>query len=1095
MTENDPRKHLALALEAELVGPFLKRANEGHSMLEEVLEIAPSRWYLTGFIVPRAQRDLDDDLNDTDDQNETGDDRDDPQNPTPDPTAKRKAWLPSSIGLSAFVPRGTKTIIASVCWADYEQLEQARAEGADRYQKAPWRRRPHRPVELSLSLSSSNRVEVPDSNGLELEWQVEAFDERLAVAVFLVNAREATLPKDRAYAFQVRLELVAAEFLGRSNLTDQASDDPDERILDLQYRNHEEYAVGHGVSVEWPDTSPVTALNTSWLPTTPVPRVEHSPLEGLTVGMEQLCSLEDPTQLKAALAPMLTQYAAWIDSQKHVEVQGERGAVKRHLITEMEHAHKRIAAGIELLVADPLVRRAFLLSNKAMAIAQRRRGSKPTSEPSWRLFQLAFILLSLPGVADEKHVDRRNVELIFFPTGGGKTEAYLGVIAFTLVLRRLRREKEPGAGLGVSVILRYTLRLLTLDQLGRAATLICALDSLRKQGLAPGPERYSIGLWVGRSATANTLKQAAQEVTKYKADTSPNAGSPFPLTNCPWCRDELRRDGFALRPSITKPETVVVGCTNLDCDFSLSREREGLPVLFVDEQIYRELPSFLIATVDKFALLPWRGETGMLFGRATSREGARFFGPCDGSKAGSVRLPSGLAPPDLIIQDELHLISGPLGTMVGLYEAAIDQLCPAAKLIASTATVRRARSQIERLYGREMTIFPPAGLNPTETFFSRTARGGERQYLGISAPGRPMKTVLLRVYVSLLAAAHRLHDDKVTPSPADPYLTLVGYFNSLRELGGMRRLIEDDVRVQASGRGQRRPIDRPDEPHPWYRSRLLRSEPQELTSREKTAAIAKVKARLELEWGHKEHLEVLLASNMISVGVDIDRLGLMVIAGQPKTTSEYIQASSRVGRRADKPGLVVTVLNAAKPRDRSHFERFVAYHRSFYRYVEATSVTPWSAPALDRALAAITVASTRLTSAAMTPPGAVMRLRENRAAADAMANALAARAGVGIETAAERDRVVSEVRARLRNVLDAWEQVVNDSNRAAAQRCYSGLDVETSGNPLLFTWGDDDEGRDADEHKFMAPLSMRDVEPSVHLWVRTQSLGGRKNGS
>lgn len=1094
------RGHLAEALEADLVGPFRRRPGEAHSMAGEVLSTAPSRWYLTGFLVPREHRDPDEDPTDRDDELGVGDDKDEADSPAPDPTVKRKAFLPASIGLSVLVPANTSELTARVFWADYTQLEQPKEEGGDRYQKAPWIRAPHAPVELSLPLlgvALAKGIPVPGSNGLQLEGQVEPTDDGFAVAVFLVNARDATAPRDKAYAFQVRLELeCSAGFVGRSNATDEASDDKDERILDLQYRHHREYAVGHGISADWEEGSKVTKVATTWFPKATSPRVEATPLTGVDMEMEALGKLADGAAVRAALSPMVSQYAKWVDSQKKLDVgNAHRSEAQKHLVYEMERAQERIAAGIELLAKDQEALEAFSVANLAMATAQRKRSQKE-SAPSWRLFQLAFVLMNLPGISNEKDEDRKTVELIFFPTGGGKTEAYLGLIAFMLVLRRLRGAKRPDGGLGVAVILRYTLRLLTLDQLGRAATLICALESLRRQGLAPGDTRYSIGLWVGRSATANTLEQAAKAVTEYKNDTSPSAASPFPLTSCPWCASPLNRDGLVLRPTRTNPEEIAVGCTNIDCDFTLHKDRDGLPVLFVDEQIYRELPSFLIATVDKFALLPWRGETGMLFGRATSREGKRFFGPCDSSKAGSIPLPGGLKPPELIIQDELHLISGPLGSMVGLYEAAIDQLCPTAKLVASTATVRRADRQIQRLYGRDVVaVFPPAGIDPSETFFSRAAEGGERLYLGVAAPGRPMKTILLRVYVSLLAAAFREHDPKALDSPADPYLTLVGYFNNLRELGGMRRLVEDEVRRQASLRESRRPKDfPPDERHPWYKSRNFKTEPVELTSREKTAAIAWTKSRLEKKWGDRDHVDVLLASNMISVGVDIDRLGLMVIAGQPKTTSEYIQSSSRVGRRAEKPGLVVTVLNVAKPRDRSHFERFAAYHRCFYRSVEATSVTPWSAPALDRGLAGVTVAATRLGNIAMTPAGAVMSLHEHRKAAEVLADAVAARAAGGVGSEAERSRVISEVRSRLKNLLDAWESIVDESNRNAAQRSYSALDEGSRGKPLLYTWGDDIETRDGDELKFIAPLSMRDVEPSVHLWVRRQPLGGRSNG-
>jgi hypothetical protein len=511
---------------------------------------------------------------------------------------------------------------------------------------------------------------------------------------------------------------------------------------------------------------------------------------------------------------------------------------------------------VELLAGDAQVREAFALANRAMALAALQRSpQRYTGErrPERRLFQIAFLLLNLRGFAEPEHQDRRNVELIFFPTGGGKTEAYLGVIAFALVLRRLRGSARADRGLGVAVLLRYTLRLLTLDQLGRAAALICALEKLREaQPEKLGEVRFAVGLWVGRSATANTLAQVAREITDYKNSSSSDAVSPFPLTECPWCRKPLTRDSLTLTPSRDAPREVIVGCADFQCDFSVRRRREGLPVVFVDEQLYRELPGFVVATVDKFAMLPWRGETGMLFGRVRARVGHAFYGALDPVPKEAELLPSGLLPPELIVQDELHLISGPLGTMVGLYEAAIDWLCTRdgrpPKLIAATATatVRRAREQIQALFGRrDMSLFPPPGVDAAKSWFaSPDEKRPGRMYVGVAAQGRAHKGILLRTYVALMAAAQRGHQAPAAASAADPYMTLVGYFNSLRELGGMRRLVEDEVRRLCALSEERRPLEGAGA-LAWFARRNVQPEPVELTSRENTTRIARAKARLQ----------------------------------------------------------------------------------------------------------------------------------------------------------------------------------------------------------------------------------------------------------
>jgi hypothetical protein len=723
-------------------------------------------------------------------------------------------------------------------------------------------------------------------------------------------------------------------------------------------------------------------------------------------------------------------------------------------------------------------------------------------QPRWRLFQLAFVLLNLPAMADPQHPDRDNVELIFFPTGGGKTEAYLGVIAFALVLRRLRGRERPDAGLGVAVLLRYTLRLLTLDQLERAAALICALELLRRSDPGRlGDARFACGLWVGKTATANTLSEVGLRLTKFK---NSRGDSPFPLTNCPWCRQELTSEGMTMEPPVGKPEAVVIGCSNYRCKFSASNNRDGLPVLFVDEQIYRELPCFLVATVDKLAMLPWRGETGMLFGRAHGRDGHRFYGPLDGSSTGAVELPDGLRPPELIVQDELHLISGPLGTMVGLYETAIESLCSRVdqgrtvrpRIIAATATVRRAGHQIRALFGRTgMSLFPPPAYDDSETFFATVDHDAPgRLYIGVAAPGRPMKAVLIRAYVALLAAAGRCYDPAgARDQTADGYMTLAGYFNSLRELGGMRRLVEDEVRARCAKAEDRRPLDHTG-PHPWYGNRLIQMEPVELTSRESTGKVKQSKERLTLAHSDSRHVDVLLASNMISVGVDIDRLGLMVVAGQPKSASEYIQASSRVGRDSRWPGLVVTCLNVHKPRDRSHYERFTLFHESFYRMVEASSLTPFSAPALDRGLTAVLMSIARHHDPVLTPASAAMLMPAHRGLAEVAVEALAERAGrqPGVEGDAQAE-LEGSLQGRGRNLLDAWERLVEAARQAAAGRSYSPFDRErTAGRPLLFTRTDEDQPPEgSDDAKMAAPTSMRDVEPTVHLWLERRRLGGR----
>jgi hypothetical protein len=1120
----EPRAYLVRALTADLIGPFGLDNPEA----SEVLRLPPSRWYLTGFLAPEQAREEDDPT--ASEELGAGDDEDEEETSGQDPEPKQKKRLPASMGLTVLLPPGSegKTITATVRYADYSP-ESVKLEGKHR-PRVFWVRHARTPEPIAVPLDAKvlgDGLEVPGSRGIKLLGKLGKADApglqkgTLALNLFVVNRRapeEVKSRQDAQFIFQVSLQVdFPGGIVPRGNRRGEQSTDFDDRVGDLQFRDRAEYAVGHGVSVEVPPgQNPVTRVQTTWLPHAEVRRIKTHDERGVEVGMDALAGLKDAAAVEAALGKLPLAYAEWIRGQAATRVDSDgrpesklRIDTRDELIVQARRAHERIAAGIELLKSDAESLEAFGLMNQAMAAAARKRNPErypPGAEPEWRLFQLAFVLLNLRGIVQDSHPDRATVELIYFPTGGGKTEAYLGVIGFILLLRRLRGRERPDQGYGVAVILRYTLRLLTLDQLGRAATLICALEMLRRADpKCLGEVRFAAGLWVGKSATANTLAEVGKKIVEYKNSPSKTAPSPFPLPQCPWCKAELSRDSLELVPSRAKPTGVLVTCTDFKCDFAAGRNPEGLPVVFVDEQVYSELPAFVVATVDKFAMLPWRGETGMLFGRVHGRTGRTFHGPLDANFKPEHRLPEGLRPPELIVQDELHLISGPLGTMVGLYETAIEALCTRPgprhvlpKIIAATATVRRAGNQIRALFGRgDTAIFPPHGVNDSESYFARVDHESPgRLYVGVAASGRAMKRILLRTYVSLLAGAQKAYEQGRPPEgAADAYMTLVGYFNSLRELGGMRRLVEDEARVQCLGASRRTPEGAAS--NPWAADRPLQSLQGalvELTSRETTGRITQTRSRLDKSHSHKEHVDVLLASNMISVGIDIDRLGLMVVAGQPKTTSEYIQASSRVGRDAKRPGLVVTCFNLFKPRDRSHYEHFTAFHETFYRTVEAMSLTPFSGPALDRGLSGTLVAMARLLSPELTPALGAMDLDAHAEVARQAVKSLAARSaaqpGNGPESA-----TADSVGKRAQNVVDAWLQIVARAKKEeASTRSYSRFDKERASKHLLFTPLDEARPEPGtDEAKFSAPTSMRDVEPVVHLWLMRSQLGGKSN--
>jgi len=1116
----DIRSRLIDTLRLDLVGPGEVFGDSALSPADEILPQRPSSWYLTGFLVPLdAEPEQRVDEQATEEVDELSEQGGNDDAVAPEPAAARVRYLPSSMGVSILLTAETRSVEIAVRWGDYVARKGRDGEGT---QYAWDRTQREEIVAVAIPDKTEQPVEQPvrGSSGLVLSTTVrpvvtDGLDGGLpagtkSISIFLVNRRtpQPDEVRDQAFAFQAQLELRSEQpFVPRPDLRSMFSNDWDERIADLQYRDAYEFAVGHNVSTEaCIEERDCRMVRTCWIPQGEVERVAPTDIEGVELSMDALGQLENGGDAAEKLGSFVTQYRQWIESQRAnvPTTPPQRQETGEQLLNRAFVAANRIEQGIAML-ADADVLEAFRIANRTMAAAARQRmgvmqGKPPESiQPKWRPFQLAFLLMNLPGVADPDNIDREVVDLLFFPTGGGKTEAYLGLAAFTLVNRRL---KNPGiASAGLSVLMRYTLRLLTLDQLGRAATLICALELERQKDIEKlGPWPFEIGLWVGKAATPNVMgakgdgnsDTARGRTVAFKNDD--RKPSPIPLEDCPWCGSKFKPASFHLLPGPDYPTDLRVTCLNRHCDFTRDNP---LPILAVDEPIYRRLPCFMIATVDKFAAMPWTGDVGQFFGRVDRHDRDGFYGPCHPIKGQPLPVPR-LLPPDLIIQDELHLISGPLGTVAGLYETALDSLATLEvngakrrpKIIASTATVRRAESQIRALFNhRFVDIFPPPGPDRRDSFFAEVhtaEQSNARLYLGIAAQGRSPKVVMLRVYLALLAAAQKAyleHGKKNDPSnPADPYMTLLGYFNSLRELGGARRLVEDEVGNRVAGYGSRTRVA---DESPLFVDRKIAYEVVELTSRVSTDKVAEAKRRLSLAFSEKDHVDVALATNMISVGLDIIRLGLMVVFGQPKTSAEYIQASSRVGRDHERPGLVITVLNVHKPRDRSHYERFACYHQSFYRAVEATSVTPFSPRALDRALAGTLVALARQGHGPMTPPTGATAILQERAALEFVVNVLSEKAEAHADmTPEEAGALKKRVRDLADKLLDEWSRIAIDITNVGGTLQYQ---TETgAAQRLLYEFLNPDLKRQPPRFKkFRANRSMRDVEPSVNLWLKT----------
>ncbi|WP_210433794.1 DISARM system helicase DrmA [Enterobacter huaxiensis] len=1001
------------------------------------------------------------------------------------------------------------------------------------------------PIPLSKSNAPASVTVTPDGfrhqgedgdgdGQVFLEGVVHHIDGAKAVSLFLVNRRpkgdDSDKAKDQQWLMQPKLQVFGADkypiFIAK-DFDKDISKDPEIAAANMLYRDAKEFATGHGVAAGW-DGLNVTRdraslLFTDFIPNFEVPSLiaQSGAISGLNLDMWELSQCATPNDLFQAIEPLVLTYEKWVADRK-AETQRvpfnstpENIDTSKVLIECCKDAARRMREGLELIRDENNAFEAFLFSNHVMwdqrihAIwAGRTKDSadgKTVGSPfdedinnsgnrTWRPFQMGFILLNIasmvnkPKSGEKVAADRKLVDLLWFPTGGGKTEAYLGLAAFTLAYRRLRGDVNGlDSSAGVSIIMRYTLRLLTVQQFQRATALICACELVRKSNSEKwGQEPFKIGLWVGKATTPNDAKASGKALEDLDEGKKPRDGSPVQLVSCPRC-------GTSLVTQQGKPENqtydfdnvrlrTLVRCPNPKCEFCARKSNDqGLPVVVVDDEIYRECPSLVIATVDKFARMPFKGETQALFGlRDRYSPTYGHLTPGHGEKPNQrvvkdAQRARRLVPPELIIQDELHLISGPLGTMVGLYETAVDFLTRVevetgvsipAKIIASTATIRRAREQIRQLYNRDLSIFPPSGLSSKDSFFAKEQEIKEdddktagRLYVGLNAPGSSTKTLLVRVYAALLAAgeAEITRDHEA----ADPYATVVGYFNSLRALGGARRLVEDDIKKRLRYLSQQR----------GFPQRYI-NDPDELTSRLDSWRIPGLLKRLDnrfpREQGKQHPVDVLLATNMISVGVDIDRLGLMVVTGQPKSTAEYIQATSRVGRK--HPGLVITMYNWLGARDLSHYEHFRGYHAALYRYVEAISVTPFSSRALDRGLRGAFAAMQRLGGQNMAREVQAQNFDPAVPGTDLMITDITLRAAdlVGKKNA----KLVNE---RLMSSRDDWAHYADDLLRYSWLK--SGERPPNNARVLLKTSGTDNEGQ------WYTPGSLREVEPTAAFYL------------
>jgi hypothetical protein len=923
-----------------------------------------------------------------------------------------------SIGISFVVDSSTAgDLVVHVTGGRYKRVKDVKVKESKGKREIVWwaRRRVDREIRIPFSdILTAKGFMPPRPVDLEIEEGLPPLDLRLEVLVrgkeripgddhpasarlltiTLVNRSDCKKREalDELCFFQARFTVAAADSTTgilpypRSRVVNESHE---HQSLDLLYRHERTFSTGHGCAGAWEADEKALSARSVCAEVLPccespaiTPELEYNDpktgkLKALKIPLSLLADEKKIVEALGQLRLMVELYEKWIKDQGANAKALEpcyRATAERHLVACNE-ALARMKLGIALLEKDPKsdVALAFRLTNQAMlmqALASRaptrlqsldEKEHRVTFNPpyappnltsddakirAWRPFQIAFLLMNLPALANPEDSSREIVDLIWFPTGGGKTEAYLGCAAFSLFMRRLRNPDD----IGTEVLMRYTLRLLTAQQFQRASSLICAMDTIRGEFTAQlGTSAFTIGIWVGGDTTPNSRSSAASALTRAKKNGEEDY--KMVLLKCPWCGAAMgphkksgKFAGYDIHGVKKVGEEVFLHCPDRECSFT-----SRLPVEVIDENIYVAPPDYVIATVDKFASLAWRPECRRLFGIGK-----------DGNRA--------VSPPGLIIQDELHLITGPLGSMVGLYETLIDELSTdyrnsehpvKPKLIAATATTRASDRQIRDLYARKQTsIFPAPGLDAADSFFAKYDRDEE----GIRKPGRRYVGFLPINYSSALSASVRMYSASLsaaygfaTEEERDPWWTLLVFYNSLRELGANLTLFGFDIPERMLN-VQRR----------WYPGQHMRfiGTPLELTGRLANSEVPRALEALSRSYKFKPAkgqwpVDACLASNIIEVGVDVDRLGLMAVAGQPKTTAQYIQATGRVGRNL--PGLILVNYGSTKARDRSHYEHFQAYHSRLYAQVEPASLTPFTIPVLDRALHAVIVAVVRQT--------------------------------------------------------------------------------------------------------------------------------------
>lgn len=791
-------------------------------------------------------------------------------------------------------------------------------------------------LNFNSKIFDKNSLETKDSlknTDISIQIKVSKIHENIGIQVFMVNNSSEGNNGPCYFQCGLKASIIEGCLIPNKNLSQKFE------TANL-YKDNNSYGKGLKTSIGWDERK--NEIWSDFVPTYTVPRLSHSSTH--TKADLRFTSLanfieKSKDEYLNNLRTFVSDYKKYLNG-----INCETGDDKKNIDQAMQFC-SRLEQGIEVLDIDENALHAFQLMNHAFHLTfQKNNLSKdsvdeslninPESEASWRSFQIAFVLAIIPETVYPDHYEdlRKTVDLIWFPTGGGKTEAYNALLSFTIFYRRI---SNP-ANAGVNVLMRYTLRFLTIDQFNRLATLITSMNLLRERNeQLLGKELISLGVWVGQASSINKIAEAERIIENQSSNPLANQNPTFLLSECPICNWNLfdaTKSGYISR-KFKGSHTPY--CPNNDCIV------DQIPVYQAEESTLQRSPTAIIATVDSFAKLSWHErKTNNIFNKDLE----------------------GVDPPELIIQDELHLIEGPLGSLVGLYDQLVRNFCSSekpVKIVGSTATISNAKYQVKHLYGnRDLALIPPPEKKWGNSFFMQESKksGEDRIYVGLmstslSAPLTSQKIIAICLNASTIFRRDHAENESQLANCIDPYWTILSYFNSTKELSYAAAQV---LEIKSWNKRENKYLGLFDFDH------LTRYVPPnrctEITGRQEQSELNKVRNKLKtkLNWSNthedrdNQPLDIVLATNMISVGVDVPRLGLMIINGFPKSTAEYIQASSRIGR--EHPGIVLMSYRGSKKRDLSHYENFKNMHQSIYKTVEPISVSPFSSGARSKGL-------------------------------------------------------------------------------------------------------------------------------------------------